>query len=580
MYWLKSKYKYILGSACLLSLAIGILNPNPASAFLFENRKNKEESVFTSLSGFQPNTVISYQVSRTDGTLMHGRAQTDEYGNLMIPVPEDMKDYSGDTTYNFVIDQENQSLNIVLKHNSENGSVSIGGSGAGEFTKIVIKGDNKALETRSDWAGLFEEKNIGNLWSADGPGTYKVAFFNVDPGQNIEEHSSPALIQVGGFGGGGVAGGSQADLFDNLITPLQLATEQLIFNAMNHAFIIGTFFDAKEQLETQRDMQRLRAEAVRDYQPSDQMCRIGSFTRSLAHTNQKAEQDSLAFNSIMTTYYQNMRDSSSNLGQKTSATFRLKQFREIYCDPADNDGNLDYMCEHDQDGNLTNSTVRANAPGGIGGSDTERMNRDIDFTRTLNNKYTLDIDFTDNTETDEEEDVIALAKNLYWPSNYSSVDAKKAGKVANSYFNSRRITAINNIAHNSFAKQISLKARAPTRPAGAGGLAGWAYMKTMMREFGLSDDDIVAMIGENPSYYAQMDVLSKRIYQSPNFYTNLYDKTANIDRVHAAMDAISLMQLRDQYDLALRKEMLMSGMVQTDLLPKIEAVQALLHQVQ
>jgi hypothetical protein len=98
---------------------------------------------------------------------------------------------------------------------------------------------------------------------------------------------------------------------------------------------------------------------------------------------------------------------------------------------------------------------------------------------------------------------------------------------------------------------------------------GWAHIKTMRREFGLSDDDIVAVMGEKPSYYAQMDALTKKIYQSPNFYTNLYDSTTNIDRINATLDAISLMQQRDHYKTMLRQEMLTSSMLQTELTPEI-----------
>jgi hypothetical protein len=340
---------------------------------------------------------------------------------------------------------------------------------------------------------------------------------------------------------------------------MQLMAEQFSYNAMQQAFIIGTFFDAKEQLEAQRDIQALRAEAHRDYHPSEQLCRYGSFVRSLANTEQKMEAEKLALNTILTDHYTNKKNNNSTVGEFIAAPTRLQQFRTTYCDVTNNNANLDFMCDHDQ------LYVSLDS----GAADRQRTNKDIDFLRTYDSKYTLDVNFTDNTATEEEEDVIALAKNLYWPRTYQLADETQQ----KSYMNARRITAVTNVAHNSFANQLAMKAKAPD-PADATAAkgTGWAHIKTMMREFGLSDDDIVAAMGEQPSYYAQMDALTKKIYQSPNFYTNLYDSTTNIDRINATLDAISLMQQRDHYKAMLRQEMLTSSMIQTELTPDIDYI--------
>ena len=60
------------------------------------------------------------------------------------------------------------------------------------------------------------------------------------------------------------------------------------------------------------------------------------------------------------------------------------------------------------------------------------------------------------------------------------------------------------------------------------------------------------------SYYAQMEILAKRIYQRPEFYTELYDKPANVKRKAAALQGISMMLERDIYDSYLRSEAIMS----------------------
>ena len=63
------------------------------------------------------------------------------------------------------------------------------------------------------------------------------------------------------------------------------------------------------------------------------------------------------------------------------------------------------------------------------------------------------------------------------------------------------------------------------------------------------------MIGLRPSYYAQLELLAKKIYQNPDFYANLYDKPANVKRKRVALQAIELMLDRAIYESQIRQEM-------------------------
>ena len=91
------------------------------------------------------------------------------------------------------------------------------------------------------------------------------------------------------------------------------------------------------------------------------------------------------------------------------------------------------------------------------------------------------------------------------------------------------------------------------------------YMKAMLAEMGIEPNDIDNILGERPSYYAQMEFLTKKLYQYPAFYSNLYDKPANVDRKHIAMQAIALMQKRDMYRSIIRSEMSQSILLETSL---------------
>jgi hypothetical protein len=165
--------------------------------------------------------------------------------------------------------------------------------------------------------------------------------------------------------------------------------------------------------------------------------------------------------------------------------------------------------------------------------------------------------------TEEEEDIIALARNLYWPEALNIFSARKdLAENFMPFMSIRRLNAIAGVAHNSFAHIIGLKAASSNN---LGPDSGAAYMKSMMLDLGISATEVDQLLGENPSYYAQMEVLTKKIYQDPNFYTNLYDKPANVDRIGASMEALKLMQGRDHFEASLRKEMLLSMMVEHEL---------------
>ena len=217
-------------------------------------------------------------------------------------------------------------------------------------------------------------------------------------------------------------------------------------------------------------------------------------------------------------------------------------------------------------------------------AERDRYNRDIDYFRTVDKPRTIPVVFDDNAlgADDVEEDIITLAKNLYWPAVHHSVNAlEQYGPTPEDsdiydareqYLATRAIVAKKKIAHNTFTNIVGMKSEsAPMSPPEE---HGGAFMKSLLRDFNFSlgDAEIEEFLGENPSYYAQMDMLTKIMYQHPNFYTNLYDKPVNVDRMVAAMEAIQLMHARDRHDSLLRLEMLISLLVEQGLRKHVDIV--------
>lgn len=345
-------------------------------------------------------------------------------------------------------------------------------------------------------------------------------------------------------------GGDPDPLRNYWVAGLMLMAQQFTANMEMQIQGIGMLFDAKDQLETQRSMQKKSAEAHKDYQPSEQMCTFGTFARDLVATERSAN---LTRNALSTEILQRELGNGDTKGASilSDSLSRIDQFRKRFCDPGDNSNGLKNLCKDQK-------------------PPDELRNADIDFTKTVDSRLSLKINMTDEEVAPDEEAVFALVDNLFAHDAMPRIPADNLERhnYEHQYMNLRSIVAMRGIARNSIASIIALKSATPNKETETAA----PYMKALMREFGLQDDEIKKLLGDNPSYYAQMELLTKKIYQSPTFYTNLYDKPANIRRIRAAMKAIKLMQERDIQAAVQRREMLMSMILELRLREKAEAV--------
>ncbi|MDH5722446.1 MAG: hypothetical protein OEY94_03875 [Alphaproteobacteria bacterium] len=369
-------------------------------------------------------------------------------------------------------------------------------------------------------------------------------------------------------------------------------TNYLSAFAMDQVYMVGTFFDAKAQLETRRLFYKLKAEAHKDYYPSDDFCWFGTNVRSLAASEQRARLNHVALSQRSLRRRLGFADLASaelNIKEKEA---RWNQFVDTYCDPKDNGwntvgGGLDLACDRD-------------GPGGsalAGATQPYRMNRDIDFTRLVDEPRTLDVNFqvlsaaappAPPLPKEDDEDVLAMANNLYGHKSLTrqmsrQALAKDTGKKL--YLSLRSVAARRGVAENSFDAIIGMKSK------GTNGLApGVAdtgrFMASVIRELMVPvtnppdtvaavaqfEQEVLNVLGENPSYYAQLEFLAKKIYQNPEFFANLYDTPANVDRKSVAMKAIELMLDRALYESEIRQEMLLSVLLSNELRNEFNAI--------
>ncbi len=398
------------------------------------------------------------------------------------------------------------------------------------------------------------------------------------------------------------------EMWEQSILPvMMLSAEQLTIFAMQQAMAIGMFIDAESQMDAQRLLQEIRAKAHKDYQPSIGLCEFGSVMKSLAATERRAEITAVILAQRSQDRQLGQRDSSGRYGNELDQAARITQFKGLFCNIKSR-GNV--LVNPD----FPNNALLSLCSSDVNWSDTDfdeaarlRMDKDIDYFSLVDSPWNLSLDFTnkkilDDSSTpkihnEDEEHILAMASNLYAHTNFARIPPrlltnnpnKKLTTMQDAYMDMRAVIAKRSVAENSFYAIAAMKAEGnkATSPSGGGGCSVGAgssgkkcagvgsngepssdpvsgsiggpqnsriYMEHILKELGVPAADVLKLLGENPSYYAQMEILTKKIYQNPDFYTNLYDKPANIERKTVALQAIKLMQKFDILKSFLRGE--------------------------
>lgn len=329
------------------------------------------------------------------------------------------------------------------------------------------------------------------------------------------------------------------DMFVGYILPAMMKmTEQITVMAMHQVQMIGAFLDAKEQLEAQQLIQELQAQAHKDYRPSREICEMGSASKSLLASDARSDWTKIVLS------HRSMQRQLGTVGvaaqgKKEDRESRLQHYRDNFCDPRNNNRGLAALCK-DKMGNI-------------------EADRDIDYSRTVSNKSTLDINFLDNGggATEDEKAVFELQSYLYGhdvftkiPGNYlKNPPNPKEGlnPLQELYLEARSVIAKRMVAENSFDHIVAMKAK------GTG--AATEYIKFLMKDIAIPDSEIAKILGDEPSYYMQMKVLTEIIPYNPDFYVNLYDTPTNVLRKRVALQAIGVLQKWDTLESMWRSEM-------------------------
>lgn len=337
------------------------------------------------------------------------------------------------------------------------------------------------------------------------------------------------------------------DFWYQYILPAMMnMAQQLTVVGEAQVFALGTFLDAKENLETERLLGEKMAEAHRDYAPAFEMCTIGTAAQSLAAGNRNAELSSVVLTKRMIDRQLGIQNSAGSGGTPTDVYGRVQLLKTRFCDKHASGGSFSSFCT----------------------AGPAQLNRDVDYAATIGVRRTLDMN---NAGSDDDINVMAFASNLYGtrvfersPVPTIDMDLENPWKNGQGvwYLDKRALIAKRSVAQNSFNAIVGMKSAGTGISANAG-----QYIYQIFSQLGVSDvDEAKQMLGRNPSYYALLEAISQKIYQDPEFFTNLYDKPANVTRKKVAMQAINLMLDRETFKSELRTEAVLSVILEAELI--------------
>lgn len=349
---------------------------------------------------------------------------------------------------------------------------------------------------------------------------------------------------------------------ESILPAMMLAAEQFTAVAIQQMLAIGTLFDARQQLETQQLLQVMQARAHKDYVPSVAICNYGTMIKSLAATERKSEATAVILSQRSLDRQLGHAGTSGTYGNDIDIDNRLTQFSAKYCSQKDRNNSLAASCT-------------ALAWGGLSAAQRRQLDRDIDYFTVIDSPWTIRMDLTNTVFTAvgppaidniEEEDVFALNSNLFGQTIFPRVPSRllvnsqandSLTEMQEAYMNLRAIVAKRNVAENSYQAIAAMKAEGSTAVDAGGNVVPMnarVFLEPVLTELGVPAAEVLSLIGENPSYYAQMELLTKKVYQNPDFFTSLYDTPANVDRKLVTLQAIKLMQKFDLFKSFLRNE--------------------------
>ncbi len=312
--------------------------------------------------------------------------------------------------------------------------------------------------------------------------------------------------------------------------------------------------DASEMQRSMLEKNRLRAKYHHELQPSELVCSIGTVIRPVSATRDGAR---AASNSIQSTGLN--RDlgsvSVSETGEEAiteskEMRARRTQYDERYCSP--HEGGINAMEERCQ-------------------AEPGSRRKNMDFSATIDVPMTIaESGYLESESSDDvgsgKTDTDALLTNLvgYDLSRRASstgvseeAEAGDPKTESRTWQQTRSMSLLRGPARDAIAAIIAEKSEGVEQNG--------EFIRSAFASIGMGEEEIRDLVGEKPSAYAVGEVISKILYQNPDFYVALGEGINGATAAGVAMLAAQLMEDRNRYEACLRTEMVLAALLEAKL---------------
>ncbi len=327
------------------------------------------------------------------------------------------------------------------------------------------------------------------------------------------------------------------DFADMIINAMKKQSQQVTQNQQQSAIASSAKTDAAVANDQALQIGMAHSAVAQELMPDAALCRDASAVRTLVGVEAAADDTQNTAADRMATYHSYAAGSSAARGEGWEKEARIATARNLYIDPRDQGGAVKGM--------------------GVTEGGQKRINNDMDTGRMLLQPLTVE------TTRGGMDDLMALSKNLYGNEVFYDINPSR---LNTQLFDLRQIQAKRNVLLNSFMAQVGLKAKSQNDVT--------PQTLAAFQKLGVPQSVIDRDLKGRPSYYALMEVITKRQYQDANFYAGLIKNPAAQDRTSATMAAFTNMQMRDMVQSLQRQEMLYAMLLELRILKRQAIVTA------
>ncbi len=323
----------------------------------------------------------------------------------------------------------------------------------------------------------------------------------------------------------------------HVVPAMQDMTRELESNGQMFTVDLAKMMDADNFVEATQAKAEMRADIHMEFQPSDELCKIGTLTRDLAAAESKARYATLMLAESFTKRQGYEAGSVSADGPDADVKARHQQRQTTFCNPHFNNGR--------------NQDVE-----GCTETDPKYRGADVNFTQTIWSPLTIPIETLTSGETTIEQEAVEAFINHLVPVLPGQVPDGDSTAGKEREMDQQSLSAKFSVATSVLAHLAGMKA------SGTGN--GAEFLRAVYAAMGIPDGN-TEQLGENPSYYAIMEVLTSALPKDPSLYLNLGGSPENATRMMVAMQAIMLMLSRDMYKTDLQISAVLAVLLATEL---------------